>query len=555
MDLFRDARVEMTGLKCPRTRVGGELFARAGDGCARVDDARGARGRARRVATATATARTVAAKPGRRRVDARAARGRERRDARSTRGVASSWVLTVDVDDGDGVVFERGASRVARGGRGRRARTRGVDRGELGGRRRRGWGAGGGDDGGARASARGRRALAAAACVAALVGLGACARAHGAEMSGRERGVRAAALGGEARSGGTRRRGAPRRAAPRRAAAAAAAVGQSEAESGLVVFNEAPEYTCAKRNKALREAAYAARMGSPWTPGCHSKLGEEGCTKISDAGARLAALSDHVYVICMKCDKIVLPLQWAGKVTTVHGADIDPCYGRAAADHWHKASMSHVHALLDAVKYQYKTVTIVEEDAITVSPDRVDANAGFDIDGLEHAIKNDSSWNTVRVGYRPYFFEQQSANVPVGSTPHYACPLACKCHETTAKNACIVRENGCDMRSSDFYMIRMSQSRAIRKTVGAGSTIDMEALRNVHHQMYVLPQLSYQANLDRTREQQVNMAHRFRDLCFVPKTPSDEAVQDAATAEREYEERVSTIESADSTRYITKPQR
>ena len=414
---------------------------------------------------------------------------------------------------------------------------------------------GGGDDGGARASARGRRALAAAACVAALVGLGACARAHGAEMSGRERGVRAAALGGEARSGGTRRRGAPRRGAPRRAAAAAAAVGQSEAESGLVVFNEAPEYTCAKRNKALREAAYAARMGSPWTPGCHSKLGEEGCTKISDAGARLAALSDHVYVICMKCDKIVLPLQWAGKVTTVHGADIDPCYGRAAADHWHKASMSHVHALLDAVKYQYKTVTIVEEDAITVSPDRVDANAGFDIDGLEHAIKNDSSWNTVRVGYRPFFFEQQSANVPVGSTPHYACPLACKCHETTAKNACIVRENGCDMRSSDFYMIRMSQSRAIRKTVGAGSTIDMEALRNVHHQMYVLPQLSYQANLDRTREQQVNMARRFRDLCFVPKTPSDEVVQDAATAEREYEERVSTIESADSTRWITKPQR
>ena len=87
------------------------------------------------------------------------------------------------------------------------------------------------------------------------------------------------------------------------------------------------------------------------------------------------------------------------------------------------------------------------------------------------------------------------------------------------------------MRSSDFYMIRMSQSRAIRKTVGAGSTIDMEALRNVHHQMYVLPQLSYQAHLDRTREQQVNMARRFRDLCFVPKTPSAEAVQDAATAE------------------------
>jgi len=398
-----------------------------------------------------------------------------------------------------------------------------------------------GDDGRAGSSARGRRALAAAACVVALVGLGAVARSRGAETSGRERGGGGAALGEEARLGGRRRGGAPRR---------AAAVGRNEAESDLVVFNEAPEYTCAKRNKLLREAAYAARVGSPWTPGCHSKLGEEGCTKISDAGARLAALSDHVYVICMKCDRIVLPLQWAGKVTTVHGADIDPCYGRAAADHWHKASMSHVHALLDAVKYKYKTVTIVEEDAITVRPDLVDANAEFDIDGLEQVIKNDSSWNTVRVGYRPFFFEQQSANVPVGSIPNYACPVACKCHETATKSACIVREGGCDMRSSDFYMIRMSQSRTIRKTVGAGSTIDMEALRNVHHQMYVLPQLSYQAHLDRTREQQMNMARRFRDLCFVPKTPSDEAVQDATTADTEYEESYSSSAgvSADSTR-------
>ena len=455
-----------------------------------------------------------------------------------------------------GVALERGAARasatgdaddVARGARrcSRRARTRATAarRGRGGsGRRRTARGA----------SARGRRRASrlGGRASSALVGLGGGSRAS----RGAENRAGASAGGGCARrrSAGRRGSGGTRRArrvrdAPR---PAAAAVGRNEAESDLVVFNEAPEYTCAKRNKLLREAAYAARVGSPWTPGCHSKLGEEGCTKISDAGARLAALSDHVYVICMKCDRIVLPLQWAGKVTTVHGADIDPCYGRAAADHWHKASMSHVHALLDAVKYKYKTVTIVEEDAITVRPDLVDANAEFDIDGLEQVIKNDSSWNTVRVGYRPFFFEQQSANVPVGSIPNYACPVACKCHETATKSACIVREGGCDMRSSDFYMIRMSQSRTIRKTVGAGSTIDMEALRNVHHQMYVLPQLSYQAHLDRTREQQMNMARRFRDLCFVPKTPSDEAVQDATTAETEYEESYSSSagESADSTR-------
>lgn len=50
-------------------------------------------------------------------------------------------------------------------------------------------------------------------------------------------------------------------------------------------------------------------------------------------------------------------------------------------------------------------VIIVEEDVIMVLFDCVDVNVGFDIDGLEYVIKNDSSWNIVRVGYRLFFFE------------------------------------------------------------------------------------------------------------------------------------------------------
>lgn len=74
------------------------------------------------------------------------------------------------------------------------------------------------------------------------------------------------------------------------------------------MFNEVLEYMCVKWNKVLREVVYVVRMGLLWMLGCYLKLGEEGCTKILDVGARLAVLSDYVYVICMKCDKIVFLL-------------------------------------------------------------------------------------------------------------------------------------------------------------------------------------------------------------------------------------------------------
>ena len=50
------------------------------------------------------------------------------------------------------------------------------------------------------------------------------------------------------------------------------------------------------------------------------------------------------------------------------------------------------------------------------------------------------------------------------------------------------------MRSSDFYVVRMSQANSIRHSVKSGSTIDMQALRALRKQVYVLPQVSVQGN-------------------------------------------------------------
>jgi hypothetical protein len=64
----------------------------------------------------------------------------------------------------------------------------------------------------------------------------------------------------------------------------------------------------------------------------------------------------------------------------------------------------------------------------------------------------------------------------------------------------------------------MSQANAIRHSVKSGSTIDMQALRALRKQVYVLPQVSVQVKLDRSENQQTNMANRFRQLCLVNAT-------------------------------------
>ena len=282
----------------------------------------------------------------------------------------------------------------------------------------------------------------------------------------------------------------------------------SEDPSEAAWIGQPNEYVCAMRNRRRREAEFEEHAGGKWSPGCNAR-NENSCLKVSNSGARLALLGQHVYIICMKCDRLEIPPEWAGRVTTVHGTDVDPCYSRNGADHWRKASMSHVHAMLDAKVNGYETITIMEEDAMTKDLTAEDIN----VDGLLSMLNSTASWNTVRLGYRPYFFEQQAmAGGREGVT--FRCPASCAC-EQLSQNACIIKNAGCDMRSSDFYVVRMSQANSIRHSVKSGSTIDMQALRALRKQVYVLPQVSVQGKLDRSENQQTNMANRFRQLCLV----------------------------------------
>ena len=261
------------------------------------------------------------------------------------------------------------------------------------------------------------------------------------------------------------------------------------------------------------------------------------CIDVTESGRRIADVGEHIYVICMQCDKLRVPLEWAEKVTFVRGEFVDGCY-KGAKDHWHKASMSHVHAMNDARANAYNTITIIEEDAATKEPSEMGRE--FDIDQIVNVLHSDSRWHVARVGYRPYFFENQRLHQRA-----YGCPEQCKCN-AVAKHAWMIAGGECDIRSSDFYLVRMDYAFPIQQMVQVqGSTIDMEALQRVKNQFYVVPQLSYQDHLDATLEQQFNMGTRFRDMCFVPGATTELGAKKSTTEDASSSSDSTTDSTAD----------
>ena len=104
----------------------------------------------------------------------------------------------------------------------------------------------------------------------------------------------------------------------------------------------------------------------------------------------------------------------------------------------------------------------------------------------------------------------------------------------------------CDIRSSDFYLVRMDYAFPIQQMVQVqGSTIDMQALQRVKNQFYVVPQLSYQDHLDATLEQQFNMGTRFRDMCFVPGATTELGAKDLTTEDASSSSDSTTDSTAD----------
>ena len=126
---------------------------------------------------------------------------------------------------------------------------------------------------------------------------------------------------------------------------------------------------------------------------------------------------------------------------------------------------------------------------------------------VRDTMRLEKDWRTIRVGYRAMFIDRpiESVSKLVGKE---TCPKDCRCEKKNAFT-CIMRQSGCDMRSSDFYLVREAAYQSIIDKIYEGFTVDCEALRQVPNQIYITPQLSFQGTLDLKLQTQIQMGEEF----------------------------------------------
>ena len=82
-----------------------------------------------------------------------------------------------------------------------------------------------------------------------------------------------------------------------------------------------------------------------------------------------------------------------------------------------------------------------------------------------------------------------------------------------------MQQPGCDMRSSDAYILMRSSFQSIIDMVkSTGGIIDVEILRSTSPQVFMLPQLTFQES--QSERSQMRLATAFESLCVTDMVDS-----------------------------------
>ena len=246
----------------------------------------------------------------------------------------------------------------------------------------------------------------------------------------------------------------------------------------------------------------------------------------SAAYVQALALAEQVYVLCVRCDAFVVPEALGGKTLLVDGRVFDECdqADKYGLDHYKRASLSHAAAVADAVNKKFKSVAVVEEDSVTPMK-----GAGFDAPlsatdafALRKALAADD-WSFARLGWRQYTLE---------IAPQSECPTQCSC-AMRGEKLCFVAGSGCDLRSSDSYIISHRYFRWTLDQLIQGGTIDYDVLPRAPGTLLALPIFSAQKTLDTPVEHQAAVSELFMNRCLFGEVPdfSREAAGDALGAD------------------------
>jgi hypothetical protein len=243
----------------------------------------------------------------------------------------------------------------------------------------------------------------------------------------------------------------------------------------------------------------------------------------SDSYVSALALADAVYVLCMRCDAVRVPERLAKKTVLVNGGVFDLCdhADEFGLDHYKRASLLHAAAVSDALNKDLDKIAVVEEDS--ESPPEPEHRASLDdedVAAFAAALRGDD-WSFLRMGWRQYTLELD---------PAMACPEQCAC-EKRADKLCFVGRGGCDLRSSDSYVISSRYYRWMLDALIMGGTVDYDVLPRAPGMLLALPVLSVQERLDIPTEHQAALSDLFVKKCMTGGGGGADAPGDRGGAE------------------------
>uniref|UniRef100_A0A7S0S6H7 Uncharacterized protein n=1 Tax=Mantoniella antarctica TaxID=81844 RepID=A0A7S0S6H7_9CHLO len=274
-----------------------------------------------------------------------------------------------------------------------------------------------------------------------------------------------------------------------------------QSEGGAAWVNE-PRVESGRHNLT----AVAAKLGS-WgdCPRAFTapKVGQNEAWTASYVAA--LDLAEHLYILCVDCDSITVPAPLAAKTSLVNGRVFDVCdmadeYG---LDHYKRASLTHAAAVADALVKGYNHVAVVEEDSVSPVEYKLELSTD-DLAGFASALQTED-WSFLRLGWRSYSLE---------IAPASDCPAECTC-EKRAQNLCYVATGGCDLRSSDSYIISSRYMQWMLNALIQGGTVDYNVLPMAPGMLLVLPIMSVQRHLDIPAEHQSAVSDLFARKCAV----------------------------------------
>jgi len=228
---------------------------------------------------------------------------------------------------------------------------------------------------------------------------------------------------------------------------------------------------------------------------------------------------DHVFMLSFEPCELALPEQLARRATCIVGSELDKCapsrYIAGEFTHAMKVSFAHAAMIEISQRARYRHVAIIESDAIFTSAElSVDAVTGF-----KNILRADD-WNLIRFGYRPYFSEESSRK---------RCARSCRCYMDTrfSQDFCKLDGTGCDIRSSDFYLIHSSVFGQLKaklldlRNPNSKRIIDTWPIRTTSKQWLLVPHGTVQRTLDIPFDYQIGLQSLYVKKCVGPRPVPD----------------------------------